>query len=32
MVTGTDMKKMNNIVLISAASILGFTACNGPAQ
>ena len=26
------MKKMNNIVLISAASILGFTACNGPAQ
>lgn len=32
MVTGTDMKKMNNIVLISAASILGFTACKGPAQ
>lgn len=32
MVTGTDMKKMNNIVLISAASILGFTACSGPAQ
>jgi membrane fusion protein (multidrug efflux system) len=31
MVTGTDMKKMNNIVLISAASILGFTACKGPA-
>ncbi|MGF6846731.1 RND family efflux transporter MFP subunit [Chitinophaga sp. W3I9] len=26
------MKKMNNIVLISAASILGFTACKGPAQ
>ncbi|PSL46804.1 membrane fusion protein (multidrug efflux system) [Chitinophaga niastensis] len=26
------MKKMNNIVLISAASILGFTACSGPAQ
>ena len=25
------MKKMNNIVLISAASILGFTACKGPA-
>lgn len=32
MVTGTDMKKMNHIVLISAASILGFTACKGPAQ
>ncbi|WP_332006862.1 efflux RND transporter periplasmic adaptor subunit [Chitinophaga sp.] len=26
------MKKMNHIVLISAASILGFTACKGPAQ
>ncbi len=32
MVTGTDMKKMNNIVLISAASILGFSACSGPAK
>lgn len=32
MVTGTDMKKMNHIVLISAASILGFTACKGPAR
>lgn len=26
------MKKMNHIVLISAASILGFTACKGPAR
>ncbi|MEC5142611.1 efflux RND transporter periplasmic adaptor subunit [Chitinophaga sp. 212800010-3] len=26
------MKKMNNIVLISAASILGFTACKGPGK
>jgi membrane fusion protein (multidrug efflux system) len=32
MVTGTDMKKLNNIVLISATSILGFAACKGPAQ
>ncbi|NLU91786.1 efflux RND transporter periplasmic adaptor subunit [Chitinophaga sp. Ak27] len=26
------MKKMNNIVLISAATILGFAACKGPGQ
>ncbi|MFY0254908.1 efflux RND transporter periplasmic adaptor subunit [Chitinophaga sp. 30R24] len=26
------MKKLNNIVLLSTASILGFTACKGPAQ
>ncbi|CAL1516946.1 efflux RND transporter periplasmic adaptor subunit [Chitinophaga sp. MM2321] len=26
------MKKMNHIVLISAAGVLGFSACNGPAQ
>lgn len=32
MVTGTDMKKMNNIILISAASILGLSACSGPAK
>lgn len=32
MVTGSDMKKMNHFVLISATGLLGFAACKGPAQ
>ncbi|GEP91468.1 membrane fusion protein, multidrug efflux system [Chitinophaga terrae (ex Kim and Jung 2007)] len=30
MVTGKDMKNLNNLVLISATSVLGFAACKGP--